>query len=284
MPDDSPLMARLQAALAQGPAALMAACAEELGARRGIDALGAARALGRDAELARLAAAQAPAGELAARLAALAAAPRCLGCGSCCRVSSPTLYAEDLPRLRAAGIGWEGLITLRAGERAYSARLGRFQVLGQELIKLREQGGACAGLTPRGCGLYEQRPLQCRWLECWSGRHAGQLGDRPRLGREALLADDDTALALASEYEAKVSAAQLHAALAAAAEGDTEAAEQALALLELDHRLRAGISAKFGYAPEALPLILGRSAREVAANYGLEVAVENDKPVLRRKA
>ncbi|MCB2225275.1 MAG: YkgJ family cysteine cluster protein [Desulfarculaceae bacterium] len=284
MPEDSPLIMRLQAALAQGPAALLAVCAAELSTRRGIDDPGAARAVAKDAELGRLAARQAPASELAARIAVLAGADRCLGCGSCCRVSSPTLYAEDLPRLQEAGLGHEALITLRPGERVYSARLGRFQVLAEELIKLREEGGACSRLTPRGCGIYEQRPLQCRWLECWSGRNAGQLTERPRLGRAELLADDHTARALAREYEAKVPAAQLHAALAAAAEGDTEGAEQALALLELDHRLRAGISAKFGYAPETLPLILGRPALEVAANYGLEVALENDQPILRRKA
>lgn len=284
MPDHSQLIARLQAARAQGPAALLAACAAELGARRGIDAPGAASAVAKDAELSRLAAADASPQELATRLMALAKAERCLGCGSCCRVSSPTLYAEDLPRLREAGIGWEALIALRAGERVYSARLGRFQVLERELIKLREENGACTCLTPHGCGMYEQRPLQCRWLECWSGRHAGQLTDRPRLGRDELLADDHTALALAREYEAKVPAGELHAALAAAAEGDAEASEQALTFLERDHRLRAGISAKFGYAPEALPLILGRPALEIAANYGLEVAVENESPILRRKA
>ncbi|MCF8032108.1 MAG: YkgJ family cysteine cluster protein [Desulfarculaceae bacterium] len=274
---------RLSAAAAQGTASLLEACALELSARRGLDHQGAAKAVAGDAELARLIAADAPPGELAARLSALAGAGRCLGCGSCCRVSSPTLYAEDLPRLRRAGLGWEELYTLRAGEKVFSARLGRFQVLDDELIKLRERGGACVRLTPRGCGMYEQRPLQCRWLECWSGRHAGQLTDRPRLGRPDLLASDETALALAGEYEAKVPAEELHAALAGAAAGDAQATDKALALLELDHRLRAGISAKYGHAPESLPLILGRPAVEIAANYGLELTLQDGRPALRKK-
>jgi len=282
MLDDSQLKDRLTQAAANGPAALAQACAHELAAGRGIDAPGAARAVATDAGLSRLLAVGAPVTELAACLAALATAARCLGCGSCCRVSSPTLYQEDALRLEAAGLGWRDLYTLRPGEQAFSARLGRLEALDAELIKLREEHGACAQLTAKGCAMYEHRPLQCRWLECWSGRHAGQLEDRPRLSRADLLAGDDTALALAQEYEVKVPAEELHAALAAASAGEPSGTEQALALMERDHRLRAGISARYGYGPEALPLILGRSAVEVAANYGLELVVEGDRPVLRK--
>ncbi|MBU2517331.1 MAG: YkgJ family cysteine cluster protein, partial [Proteobacteria bacterium] len=134
----------------------------------------------------------------------------------------------------------------------------------------REQAGACAWLGDGGCGIYEHRPLQCRWLECWSGRHAGQLDGRPRLGRELLLADDPIALALAREYDAKLPAAELHQAMAEAAQGLKEAAAQALAFLELDHGLRTAISGRYGYSSEKLYLVLGRPALEVAANYGLE--------------
>ncbi|MBU1155820.1 MAG: YkgJ family cysteine cluster protein, partial [Proteobacteria bacterium] len=248
----------------------------------GVDTAAAARALGRDRELSGLIAALAPADELAARLDALAQASRCIGCATCCRTSSPTLYAEDLPRLKAAGMGWESLVTLRAGDKVYSARLGGLQALEHELIKLRERGGACAWLGEGGCGIYEQRPLQCRWLECWSGRHAGQLGERPRLSREELLAEDQTALALAREYEVKLPAAELHQALAEAAQGQDQA--PALAMLELDHVLRTAIGQRYGYSPEALYLVLGRPAREVAGNYGLELSLEGETLVLRSKS
>ncbi len=284
MPDDSQLKDRLTQAAADGPAALAQACAHDLAARRGIDAPGAARAVAGDAGLSHLLSAGADAAELAACLLALAEAARCLGCGSCCRVSSPTLYLEDAPRLEAAGLGWADVYALRPGEKVFSARLGRLEALPHELIKLREEHGACAQLTPSGCAIYEHRPLQCRWLECWSGRNAGQLEDRPRLSRADLLAHDQTALALSVEYEAKVPAGELHAALAGAAQGDQAEAKQALAMLELDHRLRVGVSARYGYAPETLPLILGRPALEVAANYGLELVVQGERPVLRKKS
>ncbi|MFH2126029.1 MAG: YkgJ family cysteine cluster protein, partial [Pseudomonadota bacterium] len=242
----------------------------------------AARAVSRGRELSRLIAETASAERLAACLQDLAQAARCIGCAACCRTSSPTLYAEDLPRLKNAGLGWESLVTLRAGDQAHSARLGVLQTLEHELIKLRERGSACAWLGEGGCGIYEHRPLQCRWLECWSGRHAGQLGERPRLSREELLAGDPTALALAREYEVKLPAAELHQALAEAAQGQDQA--PALAMLELDHVLRTAIGQRYGYSPEALYLVLGRPAREVAGNYGLELSLEGETLVLRSRS
>ena len=282
MPDNQQMIQRLEQAHSHGPGALAQACAALLAEARGVDQAAAARAVAQDRKLAGLIAETAPAERLAACLQDLAQAARCIGCATCCRTSSPTLYAEDLPRIGAAGLGWESLVTLRAGEKVHSARLGGLQTLEHELIKLREQGGACAWLGEGGCAIYEHRPLQCRWLECWSGRHAGQLGERPRLNREALLAEDQTALALAREYEVKLPAAGLHQALADASQGENSA--PALALLELDHRLRAAISERYGYSLEALYLVLGRPAREVAANYGLDLILEGEALVLRSKS
>ncbi|MBU4275182.1 MAG: YkgJ family cysteine cluster protein [Proteobacteria bacterium] len=276
------LIQRLDKARSHGPGALAQACAALLAEARGVDTAAAARAVSRDRELGGLIAETASAERLAACLQDLAQAARCIGCATCCRTSSPTLYAEDLPRLKAAALGWESLVTLRAGDKVYSARLGGLQALEHELIKLRERGGACAWLGEGGCGIYEQRPLQCRWLECWSGRHAGQLGERPRLSREELLAEDQTALALAREYEVKLPAAELDQALAEAAQGQDQA--PALAMLELDHVLRTAISERYGYSPEALYLVLGRPAREVAGNYGLELSLEGETLVLRSKS
>lgn len=282
MPDQPQIIQRLEQARGHGPGALAQACAALLAEARGVETAAAARAVAQDRELAGLIAGVAPAQRLAACLQDMAQAGRCIGCATCCRASSPTLYTEDLPRLKAAGLGWQSLVTLRAGEKVHSARLGGLQTLESELIKLREQGGACAWLGEGGCAIYEHRPLQCRWLECWSGRHAGQLGDRPRLSREELLAGDSTALALAREYDIKLPAAHLHQALAEAAQGGDTA--PALAMLELDHRLRAAISRRYGYSLEALRLVLGRPALEVAANYGLDLSLEGETLTLRSRS
>lgn len=283
------LLEELGAALAQaGAAGLATACGQALRRSRGLDAPGAA-ALVADELGAALAACLGPRPEaalrdLAGRLEELAGRPACLGCGTCCRLSSPTLYAEDLPLIGGQGLPRGALYSLRAGERVYSARLGRSLALEQDLVKLREapQGG-CRFLEGNRCGVYHHRPLQCRHLECWSGRHAGQLEGRPRLGRRDLFAGDPTALALLREYELRLPGAELAQALAAAAQGGGQA--PALAFLELDHALRAGIGARHGYDPPELDLLLGRPARAVAWAHGLELALDAlGRPCLTRLA
>ena len=248
-----------------GAAQARQALAEALREWRGPDPAGALAALDVDEDLrALLAQWPSPAPEelwerMTGRVRELAEAQRCLGCGTCCRTSSPTLYRRDLFLIREGRLPLESLYTLRAGEMGSSARLGRTVFISAELIKLSEgpQGG-CLHLRDSRCGLYQARPLQCRHLECWSGRHAGQLEDEPRLTRAEVLADDARALQMMAEYEIKLPADQITDTLTQAAKGDARARGRVLAALELDHRLRAAITQRYGYSLERLELILGR--------------------------
>ena len=200
----------------------------------------------------------------------------CLQCGTCCRTSSPTLYAEDLARIGGSGIPPNRLYTLRSGELAWSPRLNRLQRLDRELIKLAEDANrACIFLKGAGCRIYEQRPLQCRHLQCWDARHAGGLAGHKRLNRRDIFKDDQTALALIDEYEHKLPADRASRALQDCARGGPDS--EALQMLELDHRLRWGISRRYGYAPDILPLLLGRPLSEWLVSFGLELVLDEDQ-------
>jgi len=281
---------QLHLSLAQ-PGQALGAAALLLARLRPMDPAGAALVLERELWLGRLLA-KGPdaAAELADRLQELAKAKRCLGCGTCCLTSSPTLYAEDLERIGPEALPRNALFTLRPGERVFSAREGENRLLERELIKLRE-GQASRGSAGRGCwflelgrcGIYQDRPLQCRALECWSDRHAGQVAGQPRLTRAQFFAGDETALALIAEYDLKLPAAELTQALELAAKGENQASHQALVLLELDHKLRRGVSQRYGYLAEDLDLMWGRPAVLVARAHGLEpVLSDKGQLVLHR--
>ena len=154
-----------------------------------------------------------------------------------------------------------------------SARLGGDHPLTHELVKLRERPGqGCVFLNENRCGLYESRPRQCRWLECWSGRHAGQLESEPRLERRELFAGDETALALMAEYEVKTPAAGLDEACQGAARGETRAREELSRLILLDKRLRYAVQDRYGYPEAELELMWGRGAWRIARAYGISVS------------
>ena len=78
-------------------------------------------------------------------MAGFARSRSCLGCGTCCRTSSPTLYLEDLELVGQPGIPLSSLYTLRAGELAWVAPGGgAWESLAAELIKVAEdQTRAC---------------------------------------------------------------------------------------------------------------------------------------------
>ena len=215
--------------------------------------------------------------------AGLAGSRSCLGCGTCCRTSSPTLYLEDLALVGEAGIPLSSLYTLRAGELAWSPRNRRLESLASELIKVAEdQSRACVFLAESRCGIYEKRPLQCRHLQCWDQSHAGQLQHKPRLTRAEIFNRDQTGLALIREYEQKLPARQISLALRQAAQGGPDLS--ALQYLELDHRLRWGIGRRYGYDPAILPLLLGRPIKDWLGSFGLELALDqNQNPRLNRK-
>lgn len=265
------LAALLARSLAGGPAAALEAAARALAARRSMDPAGAAAALGADREFGGLLSRRPTDPDaLARRLLEMAGVAACLRCGTCCRVSSPTLYAEDAALLGLAGPGRRHFYTLRTGELARNHRTGRVEPLAGELIKVREAPGAgCVLLAAAGCAVHGRHPLQCRHLECWSGRHAGRLAERPRLTRAMVYAGWDTVTALIEEYEARLPAAVLAEALAGARAGRRDALDLVLETASLDARLRAGAVERYGLPAEELPLIWGRPAAELARAHGL---------------
>lgn len=222
---------------------------------------------------------------LVEKVFALAQAQRCLRCGTCCRVSSPTLYLEDLPAVRAGRLKRQSLFTLRGGEQVHSARLKQRFNLDHDRIKLRERPqGGCLLLEDHLCGDYDDRPLQCSHLECWSGRDAGDLEDRPMLSRRDLFEDEPEALALIEEFDIKLPADVFAEVLESAKVGDKEASERAMEFIELDHKLRIAIKERYGYSEREQELLFGRDYVEVVRSNGLMIRIgEDDQPVFVTK-
>ncbi len=127
--------------------------------------------------------------------AAYATRPYCLRCGDCCRQGSPTLYVEDMTILRQGIIKRLDLLTLRPGEIGFSNATQDLVLLPEERIKIKEKPGGreCLFLDSetKGCSIYEDRPLQCRVMECWNPDNFQGLNSHTFLSRKELLNPDD---------------------------------------------------------------------------------------------
>jgi len=86
--------------------------------------------------------------------AAYATRPYCIRCGTCCTKGSPTLLEDDMELFNRDVLKPEHLMTIRAGEPAYSNQTEELTATPEELIKIRETGG-------KTCIFYERSGSNC---------------------------------------------------------------------------------------------------------------------------
>lgn len=141
----------------------------------------------------------------------------CRRCGTCCEQGGPALHGEDRQLLDSGALRWRDLITIRGGEPAYDQRLGRVVSGEREFLKLAGSPGRwrCKFYDQaRGCGIYGQRPLECRLLFCRDTGPLEAVMGRDLLGRRDLLAGEDQALEWLERLEREVGYQEVMALLA----------------------------------------------------------------------
>lgn len=97
------------------------------------------------------------------------------------------------------------LITYRRGEPAWDPLKQEMVGLPCEMIKVRSvEGGKICILynsDASSCGIYENRPVECRALKCWDTREIESLFLKDLLDRRVLFQKSGTLLQLVDAYE-----------------------------------------------------------------------------------
>ncbi|WP_022663476.1 YkgJ family cysteine cluster protein [Paucidesulfovibrio longus] len=210
----------------------------------------------------------------------------CRRCGICCGKGGPALHDEDAG-LVGGVLPMEKLTTLRVGEMVYDQPLGKVVPLVEEIIKIRSAPDSATCIffdeKNRACGIYENRPVECRAQLCENDERLKAVYDKERIGRRDLLPEGHPLLELIEDHDERCSPRRLTSLARRIAEGDKDALEAVGALLAYDAELRKAISEKSGISPDALEFLLGRSLDKVLAGIGLEVRREDGRTVLRRR-
>lgn len=200
--------------------------------------------------------------------------PFCLRCGECCQKGSPTLYAEDLGILRRGIIKRTELITLRPGEIGFSNVTNDLVLLTEERVKVKEKPGSrqCLFFNPEnlGCRIYEDRPLQCRVMECWNPDGYQSLDAQLFLSRKELLSPDDPLIPVIEGHERRCAVSKLQKALSQIQRDRTSAQEEALDILLYDRHLRVFMEEKHGIGQESQGLLFGRPLFDLLPSFGFQ--------------
>jgi Fe-S-cluster containining protein len=206
----------------------------------------------------------------------------CIRCGKCCTGSSPSLLKEDLALFASGVLSYSNTIAVRKGERVRSHSDGQIYESFMELIKIRckEQGPVCVFYNDDECGIYENRPSQCRQYECWRPLDLYGGLEKNALGREELFGSVDTLIEIIGRHEEKCSYKRLSGAFDRIAGGDEDAVEEIMDMLQYDTYIRPFLQEKFNLPGDALDLLLGRPLTHTVNEFGFKVVREGDDYIL----
>jgi Fe-S-cluster containining protein len=213
---------------------------------------------------------------------------QCLRCGTCCRKGGPTLHLEDQELVESGIIPLKHLFTIRQGEPAYDNVTGVIAPAVTDIIKIKgvsESSSICRyyNSTTKGCGIYDQRPAECRALKCWDTHEIERLYNCRRLTRRHLLSTVNGLWDLVQDHQERCDyshAAELAAQLKQV-QPPAKSHEQLLQLIHYDESIRQVIRERANLDPGMLPFLFGRELSFTIQMFQLK-RVRTDQGMLLR--
>lgn len=199
----------------------------------------------------------------------------CKMCGTCCIKGGATLHAEDMELIRQGALDLTDLVTLRKGEMAHDPVQGMLLPLSEEIIKIRgrDRTWTCVFYEPEGraCTIYENRPVECRLLDCNDTGPLAEMYEENRIDRTALLPEGHPLLDLAAEHDAKCPPRELTKLGSAAKADDVEAYRSLVEMITYDREIRRLAQERGNLPEESLEFFFGRSIEALLATVGIRV-------------
>ncbi len=201
---------------------------------------------------------------------AAAGPQRCRRCGRCCQQGGPALHHEDQPLLEEGWIKLASLYTIRRGEPARDNVRGGIVPVSEDIIKVKSRPGTSTCLYYQdadcSCGIYEQRPAECRVLKCWDTSEFLAMYDKNRLGRQYLLSAKPALWTLVRDHQQECDYDKIARLVKT---GDKE---QLAHLVRYDGHIRKLVVEKLGLDANVLDFLLGMPLSVTIRRYGLQPA------------
>ncbi len=211
----------------------------------------------------------------------------CIRCGKCCSEGSPALMKEDMRLFISGVLSYDNTYTIREGEMVRSKGDGQAYESFIELVKIKDKEGTPACIFYKGdgeCSIYENRPAQCRAYQCWTNDSLNENMieglEKNRLTRRDLFSSVDVLLGVIDKHEEKCSYKKLSGVFERLAEGDEDAVEDIMDMLQYDTYARPFLQEKFNVPESAFDLVLGRPLADTINEFGFKVVKEGDDYIL----
>lgn len=209
----------------------------------------------------------------------------CQRCGECCRRGGPAFHPIDRPLIEKGLIPAACLYTIRPGEPVHDNVAGRLAFAEADIIKIKGRGDdwTCCFLAADGhrCTIYQDRPAECRCMQCWDTREIEALYQQERLSRHDLLSAAEGLWELIVHHEERCAyrrLKELGARLAAARVAETR--EKAMAairdMVRYDESLRQLLVEQGRAQADMLDFLLGRPLVRTLPGFHIQVNRDQD--------
>jgi Fe-S-cluster containining protein len=210
----------------------------------------------------------------------------CQRCGTCCRAGGPALHREDRAIVKSGKIPLKDLYTIRQGELARDNVKGCLQPVSSELIKIKGKGRTWVCIyydeSSKDCGIYQDRPVECRELNCRDTFAIEAIYETERLARRDLIEGVPQVWDLVTEHEKRCACHILADFAGRAVDEKNQAAVEGIKkMVSYDIQLRAVILEKGGLDPALFDFLFGRPLAEILPGFGLQSQQKGGKLVIR---
>lgn len=188
----------------------------------------------------------------------------CIRCGTCCMKGGPALHEDDIKHVDGGVIPLTALYTIRKGELAYDNVNSNGGLIRQEaeIIKIKSLADSKTCMyfddANKSCEIYDNRPIECRVLECWDTTGIEKIYSRDRLNRNKVLRNVSWLLELINAHESKCAFEKIQALVNARESGDHSAAPELSKTLNYDSHFRNLVIEKGNVPSDMLDFLFGR--------------------------
>lgn len=208
---------------------------------------------------------------------------QCVQCGTCCRKGGPTLHRQDLDLLKQGRIGYQHLTTIRAGETAYNPLSDKAEPAKREMVKISGTDGdwTCLFLNraDNSCSIYDQRPLECRLLQCWDPADLLAVINTDTIVRIDIINPDDPICSVIEMHERECPVREVNKLVDKIRQDAANPAGHLTGLNEIvtkDLAIRAKATEQFGLSVAVEMFVMGRPLFKILAGRGFSIHEDQD--------